>query len=724
MAGHRQRQVFELAGGEVLVGLGARQRPCTFGHRPVGLAPRVARPFVGLGRLCKRRAQGFVRLAGAGRPGLGHVEIALEPVEPVHLFEPERRGRGRRAGARAQPVPAPQIARAAHQTLPRQQRRLQPGAVFGLDKTDLRHPAAEHRGRAHMCHKRRDPRGQRLRRLVIGQQRPARPLGLDRRRAQIVGQRRAERLFEPGIDPHLVEHLVAGAGVAFEEVGERRHFGPERGDFALGLGPRRPRLGLAGLRLAAGLVGGHQRRLGLFGAGGKPRLRGLGPGEGGARRLQRRSGLVHGHGGTGLFGFAARQRLAVVFEQPLGRLVPRSKPCDLLVEPGQRVLARLGRHQRPTRLLGGIRQPILVALARPGDLAAFPLQPFDGLAGIAVQCFLALGIAHQLRDPALQRLDPVRGLRLLVGKLIARHLEALQDRRRDGFFLAQGRQPVFRLDPRPGRSPRRRLGLRGGFRFVGQHLLGGQPRLVGLLPAPVQEQPLGLPQLRPDRPVARRLLGLASELGELVGELFDHVVDAGEVGLGALELQLRLVAALVQPRDPRRFLEDPAAVLRLGVDQLGDLALAHQRRRGRAGRGVGKQHLHVARAHILGVDLVGAARVAGDPPHHVENVRLVERRRCQPVGVVEQQRDFREIARGPCRGAGKDHVFHPVATHRGRPVLAHHPAQRFEQVGLAAAIRPDHAGQPLGDDQFGRIDEALETIEPEFCEPHAACLST
>ena len=43
--------------------------------------------------------------------------------------------------------------------------------------------------------------------------------------------------------------------------------------------------------------------------------------------------------------------------------------------------------------------------------------------------------------------------------------------------------------------------------------------------------------------------------------------------------------------------------------------------------------------------------------------------------------------------AREDHVVHAVAAHRRRAVLAHHPAQRLEQVRLAAAVRADHAGQ-------------------------------
>ena len=43
--------------------------------------------------------------------------------------------------------------------------------------------------------------------------------------------------------------------------------------------------------------------------------------------------------------------------------------------------------------------------------------------------------------------------------------------------------------------------------------------------------------------------------------------------------------------------------------------------------------------------------------------------------------------------------------------FAHHPADRLEQVRLAAAVGADDAGQPRLDPQLGRLDEAFEAAE-------------
>src|SRR5262249_15466672 len=52
--------------------------------------------------------------------------------------------------------------------------------------------------------------------------------------------------------------------------------------------------------------------------------------------------------------------------------------------------------------------------------------------------------------------------------------------------------------------------------------------------------------------------------------------------------------------------------------------------------------------------------------------------------------------------------------------LAHNPAQRFDQVRLAAAVRPDHAGEPRLDQEIGRLDEGLEAEQAQSREFHSS----
>jgi hypothetical protein len=178
------------------------------------------------------------------------------------------------------------------------------------------------------------------------------------------------------------------------------------------------------------------------------------------------------------------------------------------------------------------------------------------------------------------------------------------------------------------------------------------------------------------------------------------------------------VAALIETRDARRLLEDAPPRGGLGVDELRNLPLPHEGRRMRPRRGIGEQHLHVAGTDVLRVGLVGAARVACDPAHDVEHVAVVEARGCEAFGVVDGQHDLGEVARRAPGGAGEDHVLHPAAAHGRGAVLAHHPAQRLEQVRLAAAVGAHDAGQTVRDHHLGRVDEAFEPIEAKAGEAH------
>ena len=114
---------------------------------------------------------------------------------------------------------------------------------------------------------------------------------------------------------------------------------------------------------------------------------------------------------------------------------------------------------------------------------------------------------------------------------------------------------------------------------------------------------------------------------------------------------------------------------------------------------------------IGGIDLICKHR-----KNDFQIVLVVKSCRCQSIRVVDLNRDLGKVARRPRRRTGENHVLHPAAAHCGGPVFAHHPAERLQQVRLAAAVRADHAGQAVGDDQIGRIDETFESIEAKAIE--------
>ncbi len=172
------------------------------------------------------------------------------------------------------------------------------------------------------------------------------------------------------------------------------------------------------------------------------------------------------------------------------------------------------------------------------------------------------------------------------------------------------------------------------------------------------------------------------------------------------------MAAAVQAGDAGGVLQDAAALLGLGVDDLADLALAHQRRRASAGRGILEQDLDVAGARFLAVDAVGGASIALDAPRDLDDVVGVELSRRLALGVVEEDRHLGGVAGGSAVGAGKDHVVHGGRAHALVRGLAHDPSQGLEQVRFPAPVGADDAREARLDHELGRLDERLEAQQP------------
>ena len=269
-----------------------------------------------------------------------------------------------------------------------------------------------------------------------------------------------------------------------------------------------------------------------------------------------------------------------------------------------------------------------------------------------------------------------------VGELVARSGELFGQRRLR--FLRPVRRRLGLLDACLGR-----MGLLA--RRIG--------RGRGVPPAREQQAGFGEADLVGQGLVPLGLLGLAPQRGDLAVQAGHQVLEAGEIGFGLPELAFGIAPADVKAGDACRLLEHHPPLVGLGGDDRGDLALADEGGRVCAGRRVREHQRDVLRPHVATVDAIGAAGATLDPADDLEFLALVA------AGV---QHDFGKIARRALRGTGEDHVVHPARAQRFGRILAHHPADRLEQVGLAAAVGADHAGEARLDAQLGRLDEALE----------------
>src|SRR5690606_33584120 len=170
-----------------------------------------------------------------------------------------------------------------------------------------------------------------------------------------------------------------------------------------------------------------------------------------------------------------------------------------------------------------------------------------------------------------------------------------------------------------------------------------------------------------------------------------QIIESIEVFARVADACLGLLAALLVFGDARGLLQIHPQVLGPGLDDLADHALLDDRVAARSEAGTEEQVGDVATSALAAVEVVLAGAVAADDPLDRD---LVERRVLagdRVVGVVEHQL-YHRLRNGLAgRGAGKDHVGQRVAAQAAGRALAHDPAHRIDDVGLATTVRPDHA---------------------------------
>lgn len=558
-----------------------------------------------------------------------------------------------------------------------------------------------------------------------------------RHRVRGQAQRRGDRVLVTRRHPqqrgHRPEHPGHPVGRAEQRAGAVAPGEAEREGVGAGLPVRAVALGVAVGR--AGAVDLGARRLVALDGGVE---RGLGVG--GVRVVD------HGSGGL----------VVVVRRRRTGLLLGRGE----LLAGGPGALVGLGERRRDLReLLGGGGQAPAQRLDLPGQ-ARHALAAVGGGAGGRGEAALgggervlgglallrmALEDRAGLGDLLLERRLVPRGLVGLAlevvgvragGRVLGRRdVTVALGGERDGAAqaLLQRREAVPAL---LGTGVRRRRGLDRGLErrdplaHLGQRALGLVAPgpggvLVGLLALDLIAQghqvvggqaQAGVAQVGLDGLGAPGDLGLPAQRLELATELGGEVGQAREVRLHRLELAERLLLALAVLEDARGLLDERPPLLGPRLQDRVELALADEHVQLAADAGVREELLDVEQAAAAAVDLVlaraGAEHAPGD--RHL-GVGDGER----AVGVVDGQRDLGAAQRGAPRGAGEDDVLHLAAAQRLGPLLAEHPADRVDHVGLARPVGPDHARDARLEAQRRRGREGLEALERQALQVHA-----
>ena len=216
------------------------------------------------------------------------------------------------------------------------------------------------------------------------------------------------------------------------------------------------------------------------------------------------------------------------------------------------------------------------------------------------------------------------------------------------------------------------------------------------------------------------LAGLAAQVLELLVHFFAQVAQPVQVLAGVADAGLGLLAPLLVLGDAGGLFQVHAQVLGPGLDDLADHALLDDRVATRAKTRTQEQVGDVAAAALGAVEVVLALAVAADGALDRDLVERGVLAGDGVVGVVEDQFDGGLADRLARSRTGEDHVGQRVAAQAAGRAFAHHPAHRVDDVGLAAAVGPDHAGHVGRQVQGGRIDKGFETGQLDRGQAHAA----
>ncbi len=252
----------------------------------------------------------------------------------------------------------------------------------------------------------------------------------------------------------------------------------------------------------------------------------------------------------------------------------------------------------------------------------------------------------------------------------------------------------------------------GGLDLSGPCLLAGQIR--------PQTHQRGLHRLQLGRQIAIALSGsgLCGQTGDLLIEPAQDVLDAVEVDAGVAQPALGFLPALAVARHAGGFFEEVAQLLGTRLDNAVDHALLDDAVGAGAHASAQKQVANITLAHREVVDEELRVTVALEHPTHRNLGKRLPLPGRPSLAVVEQQ--FHRRARhrfAPARAVENDVLQRLAAQPAGRR-LAEHPAHCIDDVGLAAAIGPDHAHQLSGHRNRHGIDEALEAGELDLGQAH------
>ena len=264
-----------------------------------------------------------------------------------------------------------------------------------------------------------------------------------------------------------------------------------------------------------------------------------------------------------------------------------------------------------------------------------------------------------------------------------------------------------------------RLQRIGRLRRLGQHpgLFGSG---LGALQKPLLLLLVGHVLLQ--RLELHRGLGLLLQFAEVGAELAQDVLHPGQVLARVGNPVFSFAAALFVFGDPGGLFEEQAQLLGTRLDDAADGSLADDGVGARTETGAQKHILHIAAAHRLVVDEIAGSAIPRERAAHRDLSELAPLPADAVVGVVKQELHAGAAGGFALGGAVENDVLHGLAAQFTGTALAQNPAHRVHDVGLATAIRPDHAHQLPRQLQERRFGKGLEAGELDGVKAHGGAI--
>jgi hypothetical protein len=236
------------------------------------------------------------------------------------------------------------------------------------------------------------------------------------------------------------------------------------------------------------------------------------------------------------------------------------------------------------------------------------------------------------------------------------------------------------------------------------------------------EQPqnlLALHHLLVQRVVTTGDLGLRLQALHLAAQFEADILDAGQVFPRIFQSTVGFLAPLLVAGDAGRFFEKDAQIIRLGLDNPRNHALADDGVCTRPQTGAKKEIGNVLAPDLQIIDEIIRLPLSGQRALDRQFGKLRPLAQRPAEQIVENQLDGSARYRFAAGRPVEDDVHHRFAAQLGSFRLAQHPAHGVHDVGFAAAVRPDDADQLPGQGNGSRIDKGFEAGEFEFGQAHA-----